>query len=686
MIRRNNDDSSYGELMKLWILRLFSTSEGMARLFDRTGFRDVDIGRALELEDEIGYDPFDKKKAESMVRKMHADYEKRAASFGVPAFIHDNFLLMAKVYMLDPNDTEMLMAIAIMEHESVFNDCFKVYGNKSRKDYLHGLARMLNINVKVVSERLGGKSMLRSQSIIKWTASRHGPSLELSCRGICEKLLNEECDIRALIQEIVNPSPAPTLAYSDYPHIQETLQMLRPHLRGALAEKRSGVNIYIHGAPGTGKSELVRVLAREFRAVLYEVSFTDSDGDPVTAYKRLESLRAAQAFLKKQRSLLVFDEAEDVFTGEFFFKRSVAAQQKAWMNRMFETNPVPTFWVSNSLYGLDDAFIRRFDFVFELGTPPRSQRKRSFKRICKGAISNELLERIAECENLTPAVVAKAQSVALSVSKKGSVSTDKAFTQIVKQTLKAQGHKTDSIDKKSDRIPSVYSLSYLNSDTPLEPLATTLKATPDARLCLYGPPGTGKTTFGHWLSRELSMPLHIKKGSDLISPFVGMTERNLARAFEQAREDKAILLIDEVDSFLQDRRGAVRSWEVTEVNEMLTQMESFEGIFIATTNLMDNLDQAALRRFDLKVKVGYMNGEQCRELFIKQCKALGLKAPGNDALRLAESLSNATPGDFSNVARQHRLRGFSNADAYLQAVVAECEIKEGKGLRKMGFS
>lgn len=69
----------------------------------------------------------------------------------------------------------------------------------------------------------------------------------------------------------------------------------------------------------------------------------------------------------------------------------------------------------------------------------------------------------------------------------------------------------------------------------------------------------------------------VRRASDLLSCWVGATEQNIARAFEEARKDDAVLLIDEADSFLQDRRGAGHSWEVTQVNEVLTQMENFEG-------------------------------------------------------------------------------------------------------------
>lgn len=90
-----------------------------------------------------------------------------------------------------------------------------------------------------------------------------------------------------------------------------------------------------------------------------------------------------------------------------------------------------------------------------------------------------------------------------------------------------------------------------------------------------------------------------KRVSDIESCWVGVTEQNIADAFEEARKDGAVLLFDEADSFLLDRRSATRSWEMTKVNEFLQQMEVFPGVVACTTNLMDTLDQASLRRFDL---------------------------------------------------------------------------------------
>lgn len=162
-----------------------------------------------------------------------------------------------------------------------------------------------------------------------------------------------------------------------------------------------------------------------------------------------------------------------------------------------------------------------------------------------------------------------------------------------------------------------------------------------------------------------------------MSKWVGENEQNIANAFRQAEQENAVLLIDEVDSFLQDRRGAQRGWEVTLVNEMLTQMESFSGVFIASTNLMQGLDQAALRRFDLKVKFDYLNDAQRCELLHRHCAALSLPTPSPQQLAQLTCMRTLTPGDFAVVTRQTRFRPIASAVQLVAALEVECGLKEG---------
>ena len=147
-------------------------------------------------------------------------------------------------------------------------------------------------------------------------------------------------------------------------------------------------------------------------------------------------------------------------------------------------------------------------------------------------------------------------------------------------------------------------------------------------------------------------------------------------SFWEAKASDAVLIFDEVDSFLQDRNLAQRSWEITQVNEMLVQMESFNGVFFATTNLMDNLDRASLRRFDLKVEFGFLRGDQVWRLFMAYAKELQNEV---------QSLRFATPGDFAAIVRQSRLRPIKNGRNLLRRLKEEIELKRQGSGSSMGF-
>ena len=179
----------------------------------------------------------------------------------------------------------------------------------------------------------------------------------------------------------------------------------------------------------------------------------------------------------------------------------------------------------------------------------------------------------------------------------------------------------------------------------------------------------------------------IRRASDLVSKFVGETEQQMAAMFREAEAEKAVLLLDEADSFLQDRRGAQRTYEVTEVNEMLQGMERFAGIFICTTNLMDSIDQAALRRFTFKIRFHPLTREQRDTMFV-------VEALGGDATRLDEGLrqrlarlDQLCPGDFAAVKRQAEILGSAMDPAeFLDQLEAEHRIKpEVREARGMGF-
>jgi SpoVK/Ycf46/Vps4 family AAA+-type ATPase len=229
----------------------------------------------------------------------------------------------------------------------------------------------------------------------------------------------------------------------------------------------------------------------------------------------------------------------------------------------------------------------------------------------------------------------------------------------------------------------------INATRDLTSLASQLRGCGTARLLFHGVPGAGKSAYARALAKEIDRPLFPKLASDLLSPYLGETEQNIRKVFDQAHRDEGVLLIDEVDSFLQSRERAVRSWEVAQVNEFLTQLERFEGIVVCTTNFIDHLDPAAMRRFDSKVEFLSLRVEQRQSLFRQLCKNVGIdpdEADSQIALEQLAALDTLTPGDFATVARQLRLfNKHPPVSQIVSALAEEQRYKPAGARRQMGF-
>ena len=671
-------------IVGLWALRVL-IGLGMHRDFlSDHGFSSDALAQAIGLGNWIDSNrqDFDRKKVLAEMRKAHKDMEANPGEKLVPAILRDNVAQLSKLVGLSATDCRILEFAVMIRNESLLDEACDRLGTLSSNKVGYALSVILNLPEKEVRAALSASSILAMSGLV--AVDRSGVSymqskLDLLSDHFADLIAYSEVEPVGLLRDTVHRGAPATLVMDDYRHVDDSLRILRPYLNKSLQTGRKGVNVYIHGAPGTGKSELARTLAAELECELFEVASEDADGDPVNGEKRLRAYRAAQSFFGQRKALLVFDEVEDVFDdGDGIFGRKSTAQtRKAWINRMLEDNVVPTIWLSNSIRGMDRAFIRRFDVVFELIVPPKKQRERIIQSACSDALDAKLVSRIAESQDLAPAVVTRAASVARSIADElSTIGVGTAIEKLISNTLQAQGHQALS---KTDgtRLPDIYDPAFIHADVNLSEVATGLKEAMSGRLCLYGPPGTGKTAYARWLADELGVPLLVKRASDLMSKFVGENEKNIAAAFEEAQQDGAMLLIDEVDSFLQDRRGAKARWEASLVNEMLTQMESFSGVFVASTNLMAGLDQAALRRFDLKVKFDFLKPDQARELLIRQCVQLVIEPPSTSQLSKVSRLKNLTPGDFAAVARQSRFRRIGSPDDLLMALEAECGIKEG---------
>jgi hypothetical protein len=297
--------------------------------------------------------------------------------------------------------------------------------------------------------------------------------------------------------------------------------------------------------------------------------------------------------------------------------------------------------------------------------------------------------RLAERRGLTPAQMRTAVRFARLV---GDPADPAAVESLILRQLgnadRALGGSA-ARDKPARPVVTHYDLGLLNVESRFEVprIVEALRRRGHGTLCFHGSPGTGKTALAEHIATALQRPLMIRQASDLASKFVGETEQNMARMFEEATTEEAVLLLDEADSFLRSRRRAERNYEVTEVNEMLQGMERFAGIFICTTNLFDDLDEAALRRFTFKIRFHPLRPEQREQMFVAEALGGdGAALTAEQRQRLAQ-LDQLVPGDFAAVQRQVEILGLSfDPDGFLAQLEGEHRVKpEVRQRRGIGF-
>ena len=591
---------------------------------------------------------------------------------------------LAKAVGLAPTDTHILELLlrhqSQPEIESLISDIF----SRSRMSgalNLRGpaLSVLLGTSAHRVHSRFeADKPLLRSGLV---SIDRDGDPVV--ARRLNRLATVPSTDRRDVNHLLLDAAPASELEWQDFDHVAEDRDYIENVLKGALASGEPGVNLLIYGAPGTGKTEFCKVLAQRLGATLFSAGEADEEGDEPTRDERLKELRLAQRLLAGERqSIILFDEMEDLLSDPFamlpMFGRSFGRSfgsgtsgSKVYIHRLLEEAPAPTLWTMNDPH-VSATVLRRFMFAFELRLPTPAVRQRIWARQLgiNGIKAGEAgVRRLAATFEATPGVAAGVTAAARLAG--GDLDAVRRGVRSLSRLLRC--------DRPGQTPPEHFDLSLIRADISPAVLADRLASSGERRfsLCLQGPPGTGKSALVRYLAERLDLEVAQKRASDLLSKWVGDTEKHIAEAFAEARDSGAFLVFDEADSLLADRRLAQRNWEVSQVNEMLTWMESHPLPFACTTNLVDHLDPATLRRFVFKVALDYLTPEQAGAAF--RCY-FRLAAPAQ-----LSSLAALTPGDFAVVHRKAEVLGQLQDPQALTAMLrAECEAKR-EGGNGIGF-
>ncbi|WP_179505836.1 MULTISPECIES: AAA family ATPase [unclassified Sphingomonas] len=590
---------------------------------------------------------------------------------GVPAHVLVLGARLARLLGFSPFDAQLMAVMIAAERLPRFRELVRIAA-RCGHDLPSLLGELAGADSAMAEGAVRQSPVLRL-GLIGFELGHQG-HLQVDLRWPLERLLNRAPAADGdLLSLLVGARQDARLTLEDFSHVGDA-DMLRRLLAGALTHRAAGINILIHGPPGTGKTEMALALAAAVGAPLHAIGEADDDGDEPTRWERVRALQLAQRALSGQPrpAILLFDEMEDLIgdtqrsEGDWMNRREGS---KVFINRMLETNPLPVIWTTNALGNVDDAILRRMSFVLRMAHPPRSAALRMADRIAReeGVVRGGAITALIDAAPEAASVLRVSARVArLAGEQDGGAKAAGSLVRALRDEPLPVGHE-DALD-----------LDLFETDRPLASLLEAVSAggASDVSLLLSGPPGTGKTALAHHFARALDRPLLVKRASDLLSKWVGGTERAIADAFEEARRRDGVLLFDEADSLLFDRRHARTSWEIGQVNELLTWLDRHPLPVVAATNHPDNLDPATLRRFVFKLKLKPLGPERLIRAFRQR---FGMEPPEGIA-----ALSNLTPGDFAVVARQLRHAPAHDAADILARLRDESAAKGGGSVR-MGF-
>lgn len=555
---------------------------------------------------------------------------------------------IGKMLGLNNNDLKFL---ALCMEVSKDDDLADIINQILRKTYLPNkpelLARFMEISIEEALElqksRLFTLDLFAEQENDR--ASQGVPTLAKYSpltRILRSNKTNEE-ELRGILFPTLMRDD--NLDLKDFEHLKTEIS----DLQKILDSNQHGTNILLWGQAGSGKTQLVNVLSKLLGKTIIPIGEPVSENGTMFNYtNRLPSLNLAlKVFENRKDIILLFDEAEDLFRPDSpLSERKIS---KVTINRLFETNTVPIIWTSNSIRGLDESNLRRFTYSVEFDIPPVETRERMWgkmnDKLSLGLSENDI-SRFGSKFDITASVITDASRLALRLNDKAPAENLERCVENI-STMMNYGVKPKFNDTSLDL--NLYTCDLINCSeniTELVKVLTSTDAPIDWTMMIYGPSGTGKSNFARYLAHQMKLKFDLKKASDLMSPYVGETEQNIAKTFEYAKRHRHFLTIDEGDSFLRDREMASKSWETSQVNEILTQMEDSETPFVITTNLINDIDKAAMRRFTFKLKFDYLTRDQIK----LACERYFSHNPSNKLLEIA----NLTVGDFNNVKRRRR--------------------------------
>ncbi len=473
------------------------------------------------------------------------------------------------------------------------------------------------------------------------------------------------------------------------------------HILRLLKNKpKSSTHLLFYGPPGSGKTSFANSLLKKLGSQSYIVRGSEDN----TSVNRQTSITACINMTNTGAgSIIVVDEADNMLNTQMSWFMRGETQDKGWLNQFLDKPGLRFIWITNHINEIETSVLRRFAYSIQFKPFNRFQRIKLwnnilFKNNCENLVDQKDINLLSEKYKSSAGAIDIAVRKAVETKSK----TTNSFLKSIKTTIEAHLTLMNKGDKPIDKEQTDrdYSLEGLNINSDIKKVITQLKkfdqhlkqsSIKDIRninLLFYGPPGTGKSELARYIANELDRQIICKRISDIQSCYIGETEKNIRDVFEEAEREDAVLIIDEADSVLFNRDRAQRSWEISFTNEFLTQMESFHGILVCTTNQIKDLDSASMRRFSHKIGFKFLTTDGNIIFYKKMICPLIKDRLNKNEERFLASLNNLAPGDFKTVRNNFSFYPSKELNHELLISALKSELKHKKSYRdnqKIGF-
>ncbi|TDA25376.1 MAG: AAA family ATPase [Archaeoglobi archaeon] len=513
----------------------------------------------------------------------------------------------------------------------------------------------------------------------------------------------------------------PNVTYEDIGGLKRELRLVREMIELPLKHpelfQRLGIEppkgVLLHGPPGTGKTLIAKAVANEVDAHFISISGPEI----MSKYYGESEQRLREIFEEAKQnapSIIFIDEIDSIapkreeVTGEV--ERRVVAQLLALMDGLESRGQVIVIAATNRPDAIDPALRRpgRFDREIEIGVPDRDGRKEileihtrkmplaedvnldeladatngfvgaDLEALCKEAAMHALRRVLPEVdiEKEIPAEIIEN----LKVTREDFIEALKnvepsAMREVLVEIPKVRWEDIGGLENAKQELREAieWPLKY-----PEVFKTTNIK--PPKGILLYGPPGTGKTLLAKAVANESNANFISVKGPELLSKWVGESEKHVRDMFKKARQvAPAIIFFDEIDS-LAPRRGGIGDSHVTErvVSQLLTELDGLEElrevVVIAATNRPDLMDPALLRpgRIERHIYIPPPDKEARKEIFRIHLKNKPL-AEDVKLEELAEKTEGYSGADIEAVCREAGMLAIREA---LKSGVSREEAKE----------